>query len=286
MHALNHPSSTYQMDGATTHGADVLAMGRGYRAVVFLHGLFATPDHWCPIMSGLSDEYRVLAPRLPVDPQPDRRRKGVRTIEELTEHIERQIESFGLRQFVLCGNSLGGLVAIDYCLRNPGRAAGLVLAGSAGLYERGITNQARPRPTRSFVRATANDIIYDKSLITDQLVDEWYEAVKNRDYVRFLLRISRATRDRNVEEELGLLKLPTLIVWGRNDEITPPAVAEEFQGRISDAQLELIDNCGHSPNLERPELFASSMRRFLPRCFQQQPPLTEEVAAAACGTGR
>ena len=65
-------------------------------------------------------------------------------------------------------------------------------------------------------RATASDIIHDKSLITEQLVDEWHEAVQDREYVRFLLRVSRATRDRSVEEELGSLRLPTLIIWGRS----------------------------------------------------------------------
>jgi pimeloyl-ACP methyl ester carboxylesterase len=283
MHTFNQASSNYHAKGAMMLGASVLELGQGSDAVVFLHGLFATPEHWRPIMLELASQYRVLAPQLPVDPQPGRRRNGIHKIEELTEYIERLVGSLGLRQFVLCGNSLGGLVAIDYCVRNPGRAAGLVLAGSAGLYERGITNQARPRPTRSFVRATANDIIYDKSLITEQLVDEWYEAVRNRDYVRFLLRVSRATRDRNVEEELCLLKLPTLIVWGRNDEITPPDVAEEFQSRIEDARLEFIDHCGHSPNLERPKAFTRAIKGFLPRCFSQNPRLAEEVDTTVCG---
>ena len=232
MHAINQPDLDCHVEHSAVEGADVLEMGQGHDAVVFLHGLFASPYHWHPIMLELADHYRVIAPQLPVDRRPDRRRNGIRTIEDLTRLLEGLIETLNLRRFVLCGNSLGGLVAIDYCLRHPDRAAGLILAGSAGLYERGITSQVRLRPTRDFVRATASDIIHDKSLITDQLIDEWHEAVQDREYVRFLFRISRATRDRSVEEELGSLRLPTLIVWGRNDEITPPAVATEFQSRI------------------------------------------------------
>jgi pimeloyl-ACP methyl ester carboxylesterase len=103
--------------------------------------------------------------------------------------------------------------------------------------------------------------------VTDKLVDQWYQSVTDRDYIRFMLRISRATRDRNVEDELGKLKLPTLIVWGQNDEITPPPIGKEFQSKINGAQLEYIDSCGHAPNWEQPDRFARLMDQFLPTCF-------------------
>jgi pimeloyl-ACP methyl ester carboxylesterase len=105
--------------------------------------------------------------------------------------------------------------------------------------------------------------------MTEQLIDEWYHTIQDRDYVRFVLRVSRATRNRNVEAELGKLKLPTLIVWGRNDEITRPDVAEAFRDRIEGAQLEFIDDCGHAPNWEQPEIFANILREFLPSCFPE-----------------
>ena len=244
---------------------NVIDMGRGPEAIVFLHGLFSSPQHWRPIMVDLADRYRVIAPQLPVDQRPGRRRGGIHSIDELGDYVGHLIEELDLGQFVICGNSLGGLIAIEYCLRYPNRAAGLVLAGSAGLYERGLTNRVRPRPTRAFVRTMASDILYDKNLITDQLVDEWYGALLDRDYVRFVLRVSRATRDRSVKDELDRLKLPTLMIWGRNDEITPPAVGKEFQSRIDDAELRIIDNCGHAPNLEHPAAFTLILQEFLSR---------------------
>ncbi len=250
---------------AAFEAGHVLDMGQGPDAIVFLHGLFSTPQHWRPIMVDLADRYRVIAPQLPVDPQPGRRRTGVQSIDELGDYVEHLIEELDLGKFVICGNSLGGLVSIDYCLRHPKRAAGLVLAGSAGLYERGLTNGARLRPTRALIRTMASDILYDKTLVTDQLVDEWYGAFMDRDYVRFVLRIARATRDRSVKEELDQLKLPTLMIWGLNDEITPPSVAKEFQSRIDDVELRLIDNCGHAPNLEQPAAFTQMLQEFLSR---------------------
>ena len=242
-------------------------LGEGPDTILFLHGLFGTPEHWCTVMESLSDKYRVIAPQLPIDPQPGRRRKGIQTIADLSDWVAQLVESLQLDPFVICGNSLGGLIAIDLCVRHPQFAQGLVLAGSAGLFERSPIRGLKSRPTKDFVRSTISGILFDQSMVTDKLVDEWYQSVMDRDYVRFLLRVSRATRDRCVEDELGNLTLPTMIVWGRNDEITPPSSARDFQRLIKGAQLEFIDDCGHAPNWERPERFAQLMDQFLPACF-------------------
>jgi pimeloyl-ACP methyl ester carboxylesterase len=191
----------------------------------------------------------------------------VHTIGDLTDHVEQIINFLDLRDFVLCGNSLGGLIAIDYCLRHPAVPMGLALAGSAGLYERSLTNGVKPRATREFVRSVISDIFYDDSMITEELVEDWYQSASDRNYARFLLRLSRATRDRCVEHELGQLDLPTMVIWGRNDEITPPHVGETFKQQIRGAKLRYIEDCGHAPNLEQPQIFADIMSEFLPECF-------------------
>jgi len=242
-------------------------MGEGPEAVLFLHGLFGTPEHWKSVMERLADRYRVIAPQLPIDPKPGRRRKGVQTVRDLSDLVAQLIKTLQIDPFVICGNSLGGLIAIDLSVRHPKFARGLVLAGSAGLFEKSPIRGLRSRPSKDFVRSTISGIVYDQSFVTDKLVDQWYHSVTDRDYIRFLLRVSRATRDRCVEDELGKLKLPTLIVWGRNDEITPPSIGEEFQSRIDGAQLEFIDACGHAPNWEQPDRFARLMDDFLPTCF-------------------
>ncbi|KAA1257860.1 2-hydroxy-6-oxo-6-phenylhexa-2,4-dienoate hydrolase [Rubripirellula obstinata] len=248
--------------------------GEGPNAILFLHGLFGAPEHWRVMMESLADRYRVIAPQLPIDPHPDRRKYGMKTIGDLTDMVSRMVNDLELDSFVICGNSLGGLVAIDYCLQHPDVANGLVLAGSAGLFERSPIKGLRLHPTKEFVRSTISGILHNESLLTEELVDQWHAALTNRDYLRFLLRASRATRDRCVENELAELDLPTMIVWGSDDEITPPSVAKEFHRRIAGSRLSLINECGHAPNWERPDKFAELLEEFLPSCFQTQ-----------CGTG-
>src|SRR6186997_3362044 len=96
--------------------ARVVSMGRGDRTVVFLHGLFGTPEHWRSIMNELADDYRVFAPQLPVDHRSDRRNNGIRTLDELADFVDAFLSKLELGPpFVICGNSLGGLVAIEIC---------------------------------------------------------------------------------------------------------------------------------------------------------------------------
>jgi pimeloyl-ACP methyl ester carboxylesterase len=245
----------------------IIDLGDGPETLIFLHGLFGTPEHWLRVMQEMSRHYRVVAPQLPIDPHPRRRALGMRDIGDLRLAVAAMIEKLGIESFVLCGNSLGGLVAIDFCVVHPETAKGLVLAGSAGLYERSPIRGLRSQPDKKFVRSTISGILHDKSLVTHNLVDHWHDSLKDRDYVRFLLRVSRATRDRCVKDDLGKLNVRTMIIWGRNDEITPPSTGEEFQRLIAGSELEFIDDCGHAPNWEKPVAFADILDRFLPSCF-------------------
>ena len=238
-------------------------MGHGEPAVLFLHGLFGSPSHWLPIMRDLASQYRVVAPQFPVDHHPNRRDSGMQSISDLTDYVELIIEELGLHQVVVGGNSLGGLVAIDYCLRNPDRSEGLVLTGSAGLFENNLAGNWRRKMTKEYIRARVCEILYNEELATDELVDGIHQDFLDRNYVRFIVRVARATRNHTVKDELARLKLPTLIVWGKNDTITPPEVAEEFRDRIENSQLVYIDHCGHSPNLEHPQEFSRILQEFL-----------------------
>jgi pimeloyl-ACP methyl ester carboxylesterase len=245
----------------------VVDIGTGTQTVLFLHGLFGSPEHWRCVMEQLADDYRVIAPQLPVDPQPGRREQGISAISELSDLVEDLVEELQIDPFVICGNSLGGLISIDLCSRRPDFAQGLVLAGSAGLFERSPIKGLRSKPSKEFVRSTVSGIVHEQDLVTDQLVEDWHQSMMDRDYVRFVLRVSRATRDRSVEDELSKLKLATMIIWGKEDEITPPETGREFQRRINGSQLEFIPDCGHAPNWERPEAFARLLDEFLPTCF-------------------
>ncbi|HED03321.1 MAG TPA: alpha/beta fold hydrolase [Candidatus Fraserbacteria bacterium] len=230
--------------------------------VLWLHGLFGGPENWTVTLARLADRFHGLALQLPVDYQPQRRPADLRSIGQLTEYVAHFLAQRGIERTIIGGNSLGGQVALDFCLRYPQRASQLVLTGSAGLFEYSLSRKI-PRPSEQFIREQTSQIFYDPGYVTDALVQDIYRMLSDRNYVRFLIRVAKATRDYNVKSELGRLGLPTLIVWGRQDRITPPKVAHEFQTHIRGAQLVFIERCGHSPPIERPEEFSQVVRDFL-----------------------
>jgi pimeloyl-ACP methyl ester carboxylesterase len=214
-------------------------------------------------MEPLADEYRFLALQFPIDHSPDRHGPQFQSIAQLTEYVGDFFDMVGLDRAVLCGNSLGGQVAIDFCLDHPGRVERLVLTGSAGLFENNLGSGRTLRATREMVRQQAHEIFYDPRHVTDELVEEVYQVLCDRRYARFLIRVAKATRNRDMRAELTRLDVPTLIVWGRDDRITPPFVAEEFCRGIAGAELVFLDQCGHAPPIEQPEAFSRALRRFL-----------------------
>lgn len=240
-----------------------LDLGSGQLPIVLLHGLFGSPSNWQPIMLDLAEHYRFLALQLPIDPDEVRRHAAAESLEQLTEHVVHFLDELGLDRVVLCGNSLGGQVALDFTLTHPERVESLVLCGSAGLYERSLSGGRPPRVCREFVRERVSEIFYDQTHVSPALVDDAYAMLSDRPYRRFLLKIAKATRDRYMLDELANVKVPTLIVWGREDSITPPFVAEQFCDHIQNAELVFIDRCGHSPPIEQPAAFARLLHAFL-----------------------
>ena len=233
-------------------------------AIVFLHGLFGRPENWQLVLDALADEYYGLALQLPIDHQPHRRPQDVPSIHPLADFVRDFLDDRGIGRAVLCGNSLGGQVAIDFGLRYPERAERLVLTGSAGLFERNLSGGELPKATREFIREKAREIFYDPDpIVTDELIADVQRMLSDRHYVRFLLRVAKATRNYNVRGVLSRLHLPTLVLWGRDDRITPPSVACEFYENLPHARLVFLERCGHSPPLERPRAFSRALRSFL-----------------------
>ena len=85
----------------------------------------------------------------------------------------------------------------------------------------------------------------------------------DRKYRRFVLRVAKATRDRQMLSDLADVNVPTLVIWGSNDTITPPFVADQFRDNIPRAELAFIDQCGHAPPIEQPKQFAHLLHTFL-----------------------
>ncbi len=199
------------------------------------------------------------------------------TIGALGRHIARFLDALDIARVVIGGNSLGGHVALHVALTLPERVAGLILTGSSGLFERSVTGRAPHRPSAEYVRARMEEVFYDTSLVTPAWVEAVRRLVTERVTALRVLRFAQAAKRDNIERRLGEIRVPTLIVWGKEDRITPLEVGERFHALIPGSQFWTLTNCGHSPMLEQPHAFNAIVREWLHETWPRRAQL---VAAA------
>jgi pimeloyl-ACP methyl ester carboxylesterase len=227
--------------------------------VLLLHGLMGEMDHWETTLEALGPFRRPIALELPIfDP-------GLAdvSVPALADYVRRFMEAIELPPAIVCGNSLGGHVALELALSHPGWVEGLILTGASGLFERTFTGRVPHQPTRAYVRERMEEIFYDPTLVTSEWVESIRRIVTTRRTALRVLQVARSAKRDNVEDRLGQIRVPTLLVWGKDDRITPINVAERFHGRIRGSQLVYLPNCGHAPMLERPEAFNAAVGDWL-----------------------
>jgi len=229
--------------------------------VVLLHGLLGDMEHWGTTLGVLARFCRPISVAMPIlDPS-----FAETAPPDLADYVRRFLDALGLSQVVVGGNSLGGHIALELALAHPDRVSGLILTGSSGLFERGFTRGVPHRPSSSWVREKMEEVFHDPALITDDWVESVRGVVTTRDSALRLLQTARAAKRRNIEEWLTQIRVPSLLIWGANDRITPPEVAERFHALLSESELFLLPSCGHAPMLERPEAFNAILASWLLR---------------------
>jgi pimeloyl-ACP methyl ester carboxylesterase len=227
--------------------------------VVLLHGLMGQMHHWDATLSALAGTARLLAPELPLF-EPG---FGDVSLASLADHVRGLLDALDIGRAVVGGNSLGGHVALELALAHPERVNGLVLTGSSGLFERTFARGVPHRPSLAYVREKMEEVFYDPALVTDAWVESVRRTVTTRSTALQVLKVARAARSHNVEPWLPTIRVPTLLVWGRDDRVTPPEVAHRFHRSMPGARLVFLPDCGHAPMLEQPDLFNDALETWL-----------------------
>lgn len=226
--------------------------------LVLLHGMFGRPEQWQSCADHQSGSWRVLNFPLPLlDVKADER-----AIVALGEHMIRTMDAAGMDHAVLAGNSLGGHIAARMALQFPDRVSGMVLTGSSGLFERGFSNIPR-RPTEAWIRCKMAEVFHDPVHVTDELVEEMVAFLGNIRRVLHMVRIAKCAKRDSLRDVLHAIKCPVLLIWGENDDVTPPSVGREFHERLPFSHIHFIPRCGHVPMVEQPAVFNDLVAAFL-----------------------
>ncbi len=231
----------------------------GHKNLVLLHGLFGALSNFEDLIQHFGSKYNVIVPILPIYELPI---LSV-SLGGLVNHLQDFVKYKGLSDINLLGNSLGGHIGLLFALEELPLLRSLILTGSSGLFESGMGNSFPKRGDYEFMKAKTEETFYDPKVATKELVDEVFEIVNNRGKAIRIIATAKSAIRHNLSDKLHNIKVPSLLIWGRNDTITPPFVAEKFKELLPNARLEFIDKCGHAPMMEQPELFNKILEDFL-----------------------
>jgi pimeloyl-ACP methyl ester carboxylesterase len=227
--------------------------------LILLHGLFGALSNFTDLIEHFRHRYKVIIPLLPLFDLDIFHT----TVGGLAKHVHKFIEAQGYEGIHLLGNSLGGHVALVHILKHPEKIASLTLTGSSGLFENGMGDSYPKRGDYEYIRKKTEITFYDPAMATKELVDEVFEITNNRIKVIKIISLAKSAIRNNLGEELTQIQQPTLLIWGNNDIITPPFVAQEFNKLIKNSELHFVDHCGHAPMMEVPTAFNEILENFL-----------------------
>ncbi len=244
--------------GKTPVTAELVEFGHG-KPVVFLHGLVGLNDHW-------EESARLVAPYakcyLLEMPLLDLLGDDC-SIDGVTELTANFLERHVGEPAVVVGNSFGGHVALKIAIQRPELVRGLVLAGASGLIEKSIVSDVQIRPSREWVARKIGELFYDQTKMLQSDVDRAHEVLSHRRQARAMVKLSRSARRNHLGDEIGKIAAPTLIVWGRQDIVTPPEACEQFSRDIRGSRVVWLENCGHAPMIESPDRFGAALTEFV-----------------------
>ncbi|HYQ91697.1 MAG TPA: alpha/beta fold hydrolase [Candidatus Competibacteraceae bacterium] len=240
--------------------------------VVLLHGLGADYTTWLPILPVLAPYFHVYAldqlgfgqsdkPMIPYRPR------------TLVDFLTGFLDQLGIEKATLVGSSLGGWTAAAFTLDHPARVDKLVLVGAAGLaprlwngptWDRAWLEQLNPSTLAGY-RQLLGLAFYHKQLLTDDFITQQFarKLKINDGYTisRFLESFEHG--EDLLDERLKTLKVPTLVLWGAEDELTPLDSGKALAAIIPGAQLTIVDRCGHILQNDCPEAFNGALLKFL-----------------------
>lgn len=228
--------------------------------IIVLHGLMGGLSNFEGVLNYFSKQgYKVIIPVLPIYTLPLLKTN----VKNLAKFLKDFMAYKKIDKAILIGNSLGGHIALYFTKLNQKNVTALVLAGSSGLYEKSMGDTYPKRGNYEYIKKKTEEVFYDPKIATKETVDEIYESVNDRHKVIRTLTIAKSAIRHNMAKDLPKMSIPTCIIWGKNDSVTPPEVAIDFEKLMPNADLFWIDKCGHAPMMEHPDEFNKILKNWL-----------------------
>jgi pimeloyl-ACP methyl ester carboxylesterase len=237
------------------------------KPLLLLHGLFGALSNFHEIIDYFSKTRNVVVPILPIYTMPLRKL----SVRGLVDHVAKFVQHKGYESVHALGNSLGGHVALIFALTRPHLVSSIILTGSSGLFESTMGSSFPKRGDYEYVKKKTEAVFYRPEVASKELIDEVFDIVNDRNKAIRLVITAKSAVRQNLADNLHEINVPTLLVWGKQDDITPPFVAEKFDELIKDTRLYFVEECGHAPMMEHPEQFNKILEQFLEEVEKPRP---------------
>jgi 2-hydroxy-6-oxonona-2,4-dienedioate hydrolase len=233
--------------------------GGGDENLLLLHGLFGALSNFDAILHHFGERYNVVVPILPIMDLPLRKL----SVMGLVEYVSDFVEYKGYDGVHVLGNSLGGHVALLFVLHHPKKVNSVILTGSSGLFESAMGTSFPKRGDREFIRKKTQSTFFRPEVASEELINEVFDTVNDRNNAIRVIATAKSAVRHNLGDNLSQIRKPVLLIWGKDDQITPAFVADKFHELLPDSRLIFIDECGHAPMMEHPVLFNEYLEAFL-----------------------
>ncbi|CAB3752313.1 2-hydroxy-6-oxo-2,4-heptadienoate hydrolase [Burkholderia sp. MSh2] len=249
-------------------------LGEGF-PIVLIHGSgpgVTAWANWRLLMPKLAEHARVIAPDMSGFGFTERIPGQVHSIDAWVRQLADLLDALDVEQVDLVGNSFGGGISLAFAIRYPARVRKLVLMGSAGApftLTPGLDAVWGYTPSSENMRGILDIFAYDRTLVTDELAELRYRASIQPGFQESFASMFPAPRQRwvdsmaNTEESLRQLKMPALIIHGREDRVVPLEASLTLFNWLEHAQLHVFGECGHWAQIEHAERFAKLVKDFI-----------------------
>lgn len=240
-------------------GFRYIEAGEG-KPIIILHGLMGALSNFEAVCDHLAEQgYKVYIPELPIYDLPLLKTN----VKNLSNFLIDFMSFKNIPKAMLLGNSLGGHVALYTAKNHLELVEALILTGSSGLYEKSMGDTYPKRGDYEYIKRKTQEVFFNPEIATKELVDDLYDVVNNRNKVIRVLALAKSAIRHNMSKDLPHMKVPACLIWGKNDTVTPPDVADEFHRELPDSDLYWVDNCGHAAMMEHPEQFNNILMTWL-----------------------
>ncbi len=226
-------------------------IGEG-RPIIILHGLMGQLSNFDGVVDFFPKKgYKIVLPELPLYSLPIVKTK----VSAFAKFVKEFIEFKNYTEPILLGNSLGGHIALSTLKLYPEHIHALIITGSSGLYENSMGGTYPRRHSYDYIKKKSEEVFYDPKVATKEVVDDVFQTLNDRAKLIRTITIAKSAIRHNMSKDLPNMNVPVCIIWGKQDHVTPPSVAEDFHTLLPDSDLFWIDKCGHAAMMEHPDEF-------------------------------